>query len=274
MGWTWIILLALSANPHLDEGKRLYEQLKYPEAEARLKVAAQSPTNTPEEQAQIADLLARALIAQGRAADAERTWAELLSKQPHAPDPAGASPKIREVFTRAKKSVYPDGFVKLERRPAAPGRYEADLVDPWNKVASVTLGAQALPDARHFAGALPPGTSVMKAFDVDGKGVATLEWTLTVVEQQPLVIAAPEVPQGPKRWPAVLTGVLAVGALGGGTALALLAYSDYQSVKPDTDAATTMRLDGSARGKLAGAYAGFGVALALGILTGILIASW
>src|SRR5258705_13647266 len=120
MWWT-ALSLVLAVNPHLDEGRRLYEQLKYPEAEARLKVAELSPTNTPEERAQIADLLARSLIAQGRAADAERTWAELLAKQPHAPDPAGASPKIRDVFQRAKKSVYPEGFVRLGRGPAAPG---------------------------------------------------------------------------------------------------------------------------------------------------------
>src|SRR5678816_2479598 len=114
MWWTTIGLM-LAVNPHLEEGRRLYEQLKYPDAQARLEIAAQSPTNTPEEQAQIADLLARSLIAQGRSADAERVWAELLAKQPHASDPAGASPKIRDVFTRAKKSVYPPGFVKLER---------------------------------------------------------------------------------------------------------------------------------------------------------------
>ena len=64
MWWT-AITLALAVNPHLDEGRKLYEQLKYPEAEARLKVALQSPTNTPEEVVQISDLLARALIAQG-----------------------------------------------------------------------------------------------------------------------------------------------------------------------------------------------------------------
>src|SRR5687768_3398026 len=98
------LTLTLTVNPHLDAGRRLYEQLKYPEAEARLRVAAQSPTNSADERAQIADLLARALVAQGRTAEAERTWADLLAKQPDAPDPAGASPKIREVFTRAKRS--------------------------------------------------------------------------------------------------------------------------------------------------------------------------
>jgi hypothetical protein len=273
MWWTAISLL-LAVNPHLDEGRRLYEQLKYPEAEARLKVAAQSPNNTPEEQAQIADLLARALIAQGRAADAERTWAELLAKQPHAPDPAGASPKIRDVFARAKKSVYPEGFVKLERRPAAPGRYEADLLDPWNKVASVSLEGKPQPDSRHFAGVLSPGTSTLEALDIDGKVLASLQWTLTVVEQKPVIVAVPEEPRGPTRWPAFLTGALALGGLGAGTALALLSMGDYQSVTPDTDALTTRRLDDSARSKMGGAYGAFGAAIALGILTAVLVASW
>lgn len=273
MWWT-AISLVVAVNPHLDEGRRLYEQLKYPDAEARLRVAAQSPTNTPEEQAQIADLLARALIAQGRAADAERTWAELLEKQPHAPDPAGASPKIRDVFSRAKRSVYPEGFVKLERRPAAPGRYEADLIDPWNLVASVTLGAAPQADARHFAGELPAGTTRLEALGVDGKVLASLEWTRTEIVQQPVVVAAPEEPKGPTRWPAFLTGALALGGFAAGGVLTALWVTEYQGVMPGTDAATTRMLDGGARGKAAASYAAFGAGLALAVLTGVLVWRW
>jgi len=266
--------LVVAVNPHLDEGRKLYEQLKYPEAEQRLKVALQSPANTPEETAQISDLLARSQIAQGRAADAERTWAVLLEKQPHAPDPAGASPKIRDVFARAKRSVYPEGFVKLERRPSAPGRFEADLLDPWNLVASVMLGAVQLPDGRHFSGALPAGKTMLEARGVDGAVLASLEWVHAEV-MQPAVAAgaaAPvvEAPAEPPRWPKFLTGVLAGGALATGVVFTALSLVEYQQVRPETGAAETMLRDGRAQQWATGAAVAFGVAIALAVVTGIL----
>lgn len=273
--WPALALL-LAVNPHLDEGRRLYEQLKYPEAEARLQVAAQSPGNTAEESAQIADLLARALIAQGRAGDAERVWAELLAKQPDAADPAGASPKIRDVFVKAKRSVYPDDFVKLERKPSAPGRYEAELLDPWRKVKTVTLNGAALPMTRRFAGALPVGASKLEARDPNGAVLGTLEWTLTEVSSAQTTLVdgpAPE-PPGPARWPVALSGAVAGAGVIAGTVLAVLAAQDYGRVKPDTDAATTRALDASARSKALGANVAFGGALAAGVVTAVIVWSW
>ncbi|MBL8952105.1 MAG: hypothetical protein JNK82_15080 [Myxococcaceae bacterium] len=272
MWWT-AMTLVLGVNPHLDEGRKLYEQLKYPEAEQRLKVALQSPANTAEEAAQISDLLARSQIAQGRAGDAERTWAQLLEKQPHAADPAGASPKIRDVFARAKRSVYPQGFVKLERRPAAPGRFEADLLDPWNLVATVTLGPVQLPDARHFSGALPVGTTWLEARGVDGAVLAKLEWVHAEVKQSVAVAGATpivEAPAGPPRWPKVFTGVLAGGGLVAGGIFTALSLVEYGQVQASTDAATTNLRDARARDWALGAAIAFGGALLFAVVTGVL----
>lgn len=265
--------LVVAVNPHLDEGRRLYEQLKYPEAEQWLKVALQSPANTPEESAQIADLLARSQIAQGRAGDAERTWARLLEQQPHAPDPAGASPKIRDVFARAKRSVFPEGFVKLERRPSAPGRFEADLLDPWNRVAAVTLGEVQLPDGRHFSGALPVGKTLLAARGLDGAVLASLEWVHAEVTQPVVAASAPpevQAPPEPPRWPKLLTGVVAAGALATGVVFTALTLVEYQQVRPDTGAAAAMLHDARSQQWAAGAAVAFGAALALAIITGVL----
>ncbi len=265
--------LMVAVNPHLDEGRRLYEQLKYPEAEQRLKVALQSPANTPEETAQISDLLARSQIAQGRAADAERTWAALLEKQPHAADPAGASPKIRDVFARAKRSVYPEGFVKFERRPSAPGRFEVDLIDPWNAVNQVTLAGAPLPDARHFSGELPLGKTAIEARGVDGAVLASLEWTRAEPAQTAAAgpaAAVVEAPPEPVRWPKFLTGVLAGGAFVAGGVFTGLTVVEYQGVRPDTAAAATNLHDARAQQWATGAAVAFSAALALAIITGVL----
>lgn len=293
-----VLLLALAANPHLDEGRKLYEQLHYPEAEARLKIAAQAPNNSAAEQAQIVDLLARSMIAQGRSADAERVYSELLAKQSDAPDPAGASPKIREVFSRAKRSVYPEGFVRLQRAPSAAGRLEVELIDPWRKVKSVQLAISKAGapwttqpmtlDARHAGAELapPPGATwrcTVEALDDDGKVVAAL-----ATRDAPLVFealsakvttASPEVavveaPKGPTRWPAFLVGALALGAIGTGTGLAISSSHDYGQVMPMTPALMTRTLDDSARTKALAAWLTFGGALLAATLCAVLIWNW
>ena len=296
MWWTAVLPLALAANPHLDEGRRLYEQLKYPEAEARLKIAAQAPNNSEAEQAQISDLLARAMIAQGRANDAERTYSELLAKQSDAPDPAGASPKVREIFLRAKRSVYPDGFVRIQRLPSPAGRLEVELIDPWKRVSALTLqlskGAAAWAPsamaitARHAGADLSPAPGEtwryrVEATDAGGTVVASLgtrEAPLTF-ESLPANVtthapAVAEAPKGPTRWPAFVVGALALAAIGTGTGFAISSSSDYGAVKPMTPALMTRALDDSARGKALGAWLSFGGALLAAGLCAVLIWNW
>src|SRR5437016_3069698 len=104
--------LASGVNPYLAEARDFYAQLLYAKAEARLKLAREVPNSTPEERREVYDLLARSQVALGRTADAEASYSELLAVDPDAPPPE-ASPKIRDLFRRAKERTYPPRFVRL-----------------------------------------------------------------------------------------------------------------------------------------------------------------
>jgi hypothetical protein len=278
----WWIALVLAANPHLDEARKLYEQLKYPDAVARLRVARSAPNNTPDENQQIADLLARALIAQGRTADAEKAWAELLVEQSDAPDPVDASPKIREVFLRAKRSVYPEDFVKLERGPSPPELLDATLTDPWRRVKAVALrcgDARApLSVARRMSAKLPENVEcTLEASDGGGAVIASIAATHTKAALG--TAAAPEdqveaAPAGPAHWPAFLLGVLAAGGLVAAGVLAGLSWLDYQRVTPTTSAPDTHALDTSARTKAVAAWGALGGAALFTALTVTVVLRW
>jgi tetratricopeptide (TPR) repeat protein len=132
---TWLV----AANPQLDEGRALYQSLRYERAAEQLKLATQAPGLTPEERITSYDLLARSLAALGRMDEARATYRELLRLDPHAPAPRDAAPKIRDAFTQAKEALYRHDFVELELRQAPPGRLEARLVDPWGLVTAVRM---------------------------------------------------------------------------------------------------------------------------------------
>ncbi len=280
MWWTAPIALALAANPHLDEARRLYEQLKYPDAVARLRIAQKAPNNSPEERLSIDDLLARSLVAEGKAPEAERVYAELLAEQPDAPDPADASPKIRDVFLQAKRSVYSTDFVKLERGPSPAELVEATLTDPWRKVTAVELDCNGtrtlLTPARHIsarttAGPLPDDLKCkLIAQGVDGRALGNVAWAVTHVDMKEPAPIVTQTPAGPTRWPSFLTGAVALGAIGAGTVLAVLSSNDYRQVTPSTDAATTRMLDNSSRVKAGAAWGVFGGALLATVATIIL----
>jgi hypothetical protein len=278
----WWIALVLAANPHLDEARKLYEQLKYPEAVARLRVALTVPTNTALETQQITDLLARSLIAQGRTADAEKAWAELLAQQPDATDPVDASPKIRDVFLRAKRSVYPADFVKLERGPSPPEMLEANLTDPWRQVDAVSLrcgeDVKPLPVAKHVSARLPENVPCSLEAAHGGKALAQVAATFSKAAVAITAGAATEVeavPAGPTRpWPAYLLGALAVGALAASAVLAGLSWMDYQHVTPMTSAADTRMLDTSSRTKAGAAWGALGGAVTCGALALVVVLRW
>jgi hypothetical protein len=280
------IALVLAANPHLDEARKLYEQLKYPEAVARLRVALTVPTNTAVETQQITDLLARSLIAQGHTADAEKAWAELLAVQPDAADPVDASPKIRDVFLRAKRSVYPADFVKLERGPSPPEMLEATLTDPWRQVDAVSLrcgeDVKPLPVASHVSARLPENVPCSLDATHGGKALATVAATYSkaavAVAAAPAGGPATEVeaaPPGPSRpWPAYLLTALAIGALAASAVLAGLSWMDYQQVTPMTSAVDTRTLDASSRTKAGAAWGALGGALTCGVLALVVALRW
>ena len=81
-------------------------------------------------------------------------------------------------------------------------------------------------------------------------------------------------PPGPTRWPAILTGVVTVGALAAGTALAISAANDHGSVTDATNARDTRALDTQARNKALGANVAFGGAILGGAATAFLVWRW
>jgi hypothetical protein len=131
--------LLLGANIYLDEAKIQLEALRYDKAEARLRLAQQVPNSTQAQRREIFDLLARALAAQGRMDEAQQSYEELLTEDPDAPQPQGVSPKIRDVYRKAKERLYPPGFVTLKQLPSPAARVELSMVDPWRAVAEVLL---------------------------------------------------------------------------------------------------------------------------------------
>jgi hypothetical protein len=143
-----VAVVVLSVNPFLEEGRASYSALKWDKAEQQLRLACESPSNTAEERYEAHDLLARTLSATGRAEAALEAYARLLSLDPHAKGPTEAAPKIRELFRRAKESLYPRDYVRLRQLPSTPSQLELELVDPWAQVATLALFEAAQGDER------------------------------------------------------------------------------------------------------------------------------
>lgn len=131
--------LVFTANPYLEEGRSLYQALRFREAESRLRLARENPANTPEETAEIFDLLARSVSAFGRFDEAQEIYEELLAKNPHASAPSHASPSIVDAFLGAKKRLYSPEYVKLSLGKVLDGALEVSLVDPWQRADHLVL---------------------------------------------------------------------------------------------------------------------------------------
>lgn len=290
-----LFLLVGGANPYLDEGRRLYEQVRYAQAEEQLRLAFQVPTSTTEERRAAGDLLARSLAAQGRNDEARRVYAELLSKDPSAPPPRDASPKIRALFVAAKEQVFPSDFVAIEPLPAPGSRISARLVDPWSKVARLELVTpgpdgsvlrQPLePDAGRYAADLRPGTSYwVEALSADGQVVARLGsedaprvaagTTLTLTpspagaqSQAPSGVAGlgeRSDEAGPPRWPGWTLAGISGGALAVGLGLVVSSEADYGRAGIAPRAVQTQQLDAEYRQKAIAGRVLVGAAVAAG----------
>lgn len=138
MGEGLLLALLVTANPALDEGRALYQQLNYEQALVKLKAAAESADGTAERRESY-DLLARTWAALGDTRQAEATYAQLLAKDPLAPAPAEAAPKIRAAYTSAKTSLFPPGTVRLTRVAGPVNRLRLQLFDPWSAVSKLEL---------------------------------------------------------------------------------------------------------------------------------------
>src|SRR4051812_9335258 len=131
--------LILATNPYLAESRQLYESLRYEKAIMRLELARKVPTTSNDERREILDLLARSYAALGQLDKAEDSYAELLAKDPHAPSPDEAAPKIRQVFSKAKERLYPPTYVRVRAESAPEGEVAVAVIDPWDQITSVVL---------------------------------------------------------------------------------------------------------------------------------------
>ncbi len=130
--------LLLAANPALDEGRTLFQKLQYEQALVKLKSAAESSAPGAERR-EAYDLLARTWAALGDLSQTEAVYAQLLAKDPRAPAPADAAPKIRAAYSSAKTSLFPPGTVRLTRVGGAERHLKLELFDPWSAVAKLEL---------------------------------------------------------------------------------------------------------------------------------------
>lgn len=262
----WAVLLALSlgANPWLDEGSRHFDALRYPEAAAALRTALDVPTSTLAERRRAGELLARALLAQGKNDEAEAAWSALLVSDPAFPDPTGVAPKVKDAFTRAKEKVYPRGYVKLALAPSATGQLAVAVTDPWRGVRRVELVDGEKRTALVLADGVARGTleaselsRQVQALDDAGSVLSLLEVPKVVITRSPILsINAPEIeagPTGPPRWPAWTSAAVAAASLGTALALGLSAGRDFDASRAAPDALTARQLDGQSRSKAVGA---------------------
>jgi hypothetical protein len=136
-----LLLLAMAVNPYLEEGRERYEALRYEQALGPLILALEVPGQTQLELREAFDLLARTRAALGDLAGTRATYVELLKRDPMAPLPTDAAPKIRDAFTAARRERYPAGTVRLARKPGTDGRVKVEVTDPWGVVVRVELRA-------------------------------------------------------------------------------------------------------------------------------------
>jgi hypothetical protein len=290
-----LVLWVSGANPFLDEGRRLYDGMLYEKATAQLRLAAETPTSTKEERRQAVDLLARSLAAQGLIDQAEREYARLLDRDPNAPAPADASPKIRAAFQRAKARLYPADFVSLSQVAATTASVEVDVVDPWQKVRELTLASSQggaafekqqmeYKDGRAGGRFGPLGDAPVRYY-VLAQGEQERVLARLGSEEKPLLLPRPEVSTAtdethvpseaivtrriepappPSRTPAWVLGGAAVAAAIAGTALAVSSNQDVQAAH-GAWGSDVKALNDSARSKALAANISFGGTILFGV---------
>ena len=95
-----LILLALSP---LERARELTASLRFKAALETISPTAMQLVG--DERREAVELQACALMALGRADEAEAAWAALLQVDPEAPGPVGGAPKLRAVYERARARV-------------------------------------------------------------------------------------------------------------------------------------------------------------------------
>jgi hypothetical protein len=223
----------------------------------------------------------------------EREYARLLDRDPNAPAPADASPKIRAAFQRAKARLYPADFVSLSQVAATNASVEVDVVDPWQKVSELTLASSQgsgtfekqrmeYKDGR-ASGRFGSLADAPVRYYVLAQGEQERVLARLGSEEKPLLLPRPEVatvpaetqvpaealitrrvqPLPPSRTPAWILGGAAVAAAIAGTALAVSSNQDVQAAH-GAWASDVKALNDSARSKALAANISFGGAILCG----------
>jgi hypothetical protein len=224
------LLVLLGASAPLGDARAQYAAMRFKAVVETLEGASVEPG----ERREAADLQARALIALGRADEAEAVWVRLLEDDPLAEGPVDAAPKIQAVFERARARVplpAPSPVPEPAPEPEAPTQPK---VEP---------PPQLIPE--------PPRAPHVPVAE----------------------LAAPAEAPGP-RWIAWSLAAGAGVSLGVGSALAAWSNGDSQAARAARWASDARALDERALGSAVAANVMFAGALVAGITSGILLWRW
>lgn len=131
----------------LADGRRLYSEMQYPAVVQAMRRALDVPGVSPVDQLEAYEYMGCAYVALQDETSARRAFRDLLVIDPYyvLREPSG-SPKIREVFERARHEIAPDAALEpsLVLRISAPRRAVAGApaeirVEPSGPVARMTL---------------------------------------------------------------------------------------------------------------------------------------
>jgi hypothetical protein len=168
-------VMAQTQNTYLDEGKRLFNELKYADAIVQLQVARQVPGLSDAQTVEVLDLLARSQVAEGRRADAEKSYGDLLLLAPSFTPDRSLSPKILEAFDAAKARVFPKDYFKLEPIASAPGIARLRIIDPWNRAGAFELDSRLEGDPAWQLDTVTAQDGVL-TLKLEAPPLRTLEW--------------------------------------------------------------------------------------------------
>lgn len=297
---TAVVLMAQPANPWRDEARALMSQLKFAEAIERLEIARKVRGLDESEQKSILELLAYCQVAEGEREAASATFIALFELDPSAELSRDvASPKVQEVFDAAKKSHFPEGYVRLEEKPSARGSITVRLVDPWQQVERVVLIARRNEgewessvlesSTREYVFPLVVAMGGQLEWYVEARGGDdVVKWSLASrdeprVEKVPLIEAQPTTVGPQPVAPPGMSGRRVAGFILAGTAVVAagiasglqvgsynLRVAARDRLRPPGDFAFTAQqaeADGLAQQSWAvGLFIGAGVSLALGLV--------
>ena len=137
---SWVLLAFLhQAEPDpLVEAQALVVELRFTDAISKLQLLRRTPGLSLERRNHALELLATCHVAEGHRDDAEGAYIDLLRETPeYEPDSNVVSPKVIEVFSSAKRKLYPDGYVAFVEQATPVGWVRLRLIDPWHIVNDV-----------------------------------------------------------------------------------------------------------------------------------------